>query len=87
VASSILERPVPPQVAFVGEIGLTGEVRAVPALGRRLAELSRYGFTWCLVPPGKDRGGAPSGLKLVAVENIGDALRIIFPEERDKGGR
>jgi DNA repair protein RadA/Sms len=87
VASSILERPVPPQVAFVGEIGLTGEVRAVPALGRRLAELSRYSFTWCLVPPGKDRGGAPSGLKLVAVENIGDALRIIFPEERDKGGR
>ncbi len=87
VASSILERPVPPHVAFVGEIGLTGEVRAVPALERRLAELGRYGFAQCLVPPGKEKCSPPPGMKLTAVDNLGDALQIIFPEERDKGGR
>ena len=75
IASSLRDTPVRPQVACVGEVGLTGEVRSVPRLERRLAEAARHGFQRCLVPPGAGRA-APSGLTLVAVEHIQQAFRL-----------
>lgn len=49
-ASSFRDRPVPSDLAAIGEIGLTGELRAVSALGQRLSEVRRLGFTKCLIP-------------------------------------
>ena len=50
VASSFRDRVVPNDLAAIGEVGLTGELRAVSALGQRLSEVRRLGFTKCLIP-------------------------------------
>ena len=50
LASSFRDRTVPHDLAAVGEVGLTGELRAVNALGQRLAEVQRLGFKKCLIP-------------------------------------
>ncbi|MDR1164273.1 MAG: DNA repair protein RadA [Deltaproteobacteria bacterium] len=50
IASSWLERPLPPKLVVLGEVGLAGEVRRVGRIGERLAEASRMGFTQVLGP-------------------------------------
>lgn len=77
IAGSAQDHPVSPETAFLGEVGLTGEVRAVPRLDRRLAELTRHGFKQCLAGCG-DRAKAPAGLKLIAVQQVNEALVFTF---------
>lgn len=78
LASSFRDKPVPSDLAAVGEVGLTGELRSVNALGQRLSEVRRLGFSKCLVPY---RTGtkleAPEGLQLIKVHNIREALAIL----------
>eukprot|EP00850_Spirogloea_muscicola_P013315 SM000089S23871 [mRNA] locus=s89:483098:487966:- [translate_table: standard] len=50
VASSFLERPVPADMAVIGEVGLGGELRAVGQLERRMNEAAKLGFLRCIVP-------------------------------------
>ena len=50
LASSFRDRPVPNDLAAIGEVGLTGELRAASALGQRLTEVKRLGFTKCMIP-------------------------------------
>lgn len=45
VASSLTGKPLPKKAAFIGEVGLLGEIRAVPHMDRRLKEAKRLGFT------------------------------------------
>ncbi|PZS02716.1 MAG: DNA repair protein RadA [Pseudonocardiales bacterium] len=52
VASAACDRPLPPGLVALGEVGLAGEVRPVGGMARRLGEASRLGFTHALVPPG-----------------------------------
>ena len=79
LASSFRDRPIPDDLAAVGEVGLTGELRAVGALGQRLTEVSRLGFTKCLIPA---RGSAsvvePDGLQLIRVKNIREAMAALL---------
>ena len=78
LASSFRDRPVPGDLAAIGEVGLTGELRAVNALSQRLSEVHRLGFTKCMVP---QRTGAklevPDGLQLIKVRNIREALAFL----------
>ena len=77
IASSYLDYPVPSQMAAVGEVGLSGEVRTINHLEQRLSEVRRLGFTQCIVP--HHRAGelhAPAGLELLPVRNISDALKL-----------
>ena len=76
LASSYLDRPVPGDLAAVGEVGLTGELRSVNQLDQRILEVRRLGFGRCLVPAHRAEGlRAPDGLQLIAVRNIGEAIR------------
>jgi DNA repair protein RadA/Sms len=50
MASSFLDRPVDPRTVIVGEVGLTGEVRAVSQMDIRVKEASRLGFNRCILP-------------------------------------
>jgi len=73
VASSLRDRPVDPAVVAIGEVGLAGEVRVVPQLEQRAAEAARMGFHQCVVPkPAAELD--VSGIELVPVEHIGEAL-------------
>ena len=79
MASSFRDRPVPHDLAAIGEVGLTGELRAVSALGQRLSEVQRLGFTKCLIPK-RVQGKliVPDGLELIRVSNIREALAALM---------
>lgn len=76
VASSLRDRPVDPRAVVIGEVGLAGEVRAVPQLGKRLAEAARLGFARVVVPR-TSSADAPQGLEVVAVADLASALRAL----------
>jgi len=80
MASSFRNRPVPSDLAAIGEVGLTGELRSVNSLEQRLLEVSRLGFTKCLIPAnsGKQIIRDMPGLTLIRVRNIREALAEIL---------
>lgn len=79
LASSFRDRPVDHDLAAVGEVGLTGELRAVSALGQRLAEVRRLGFTKCLIPKRiQGKLVVPDGLEVIRVSNIREALATLL---------
>ena len=75
VASAARDAPIPPATVVLGEVGLSGEVRRVGAVGRRLAEAARLGFSTALVPP--DPGPLPAGMRVTEVADLGAALRAL----------
>lgn len=64
--------PVDARAAYIGEVGLGGEVRAVPGLERRLRECARLGFETAVVPC--QTVPAVAGLHVVRVRRVADAL-------------
>lgn len=79
IASSFRDQPIADNVAAIGEIGLTGEIRSVSELHKRLNEVSRLGFTACIVPRrGTDHMEAPEGLTLYRVQNLREAIEIVL---------
>lgn len=79
LASSFRDKTVPFDLVAIGEVGLTGELRPVNALGQRLSEVQRLGFTKCLVPY-RNTGKLvePKGLELIRVRNIREALAVLI---------
>ncbi|HVB27635.1 MAG TPA: magnesium chelatase domain-containing protein, partial [Mycobacteriales bacterium] len=75
VVSAATDRPLPPSLIVIGELGLSGDVRAVSGLGRRLAEAARLGYTRALVPVGT--GPGPPGLETVEVTDLIDATQVL----------
>ncbi len=74
LASSYLDKPVPGDLAAIGEVGLTGELRSVSQLAQRVAEVRRLGFKRCMVPAHRGLESVPD-LQLLPVRNIGEAIR------------
>ena len=74
LASSYLDKPVPGDLAAVGEVGLTGELRSVSQLSQRVAEVRRLGFKHCVIPARQGLESFPD-LQLLPVQNIGEAIR------------
>ncbi|MEV0947468.1 DNA repair protein RadA [Rhodococcus sp. NPDC049939] len=72
VTSAVRDKPVPDGLVILGEVGLAGEIRRVPGVGRRLAEAARLGFTRALVP--LDSGAPPVGMKVTEVGNLDAAI-------------
>jgi DNA repair protein RadA/Sms len=82
IASSYYDRPVPADLAIIGEVGLSGELRAVGQLAARLNEASKIGFRRALVPKVRRRSEEfPPSLQLIECRTIADALRHAVPEE------
>ncbi len=82
IASSRLDKPLPPDVAACGEVGLGGEVRRVGRLDQRLREAARLGFGQVLVPSGVagNSGGA------VGVEHVGQAVHWLVENAGPRSG-
>lgn len=79
LASSYKEKGTSPQECFVGEIGLTGEIRRVNRIEQRVMEAQKLGFKRMYLPKNNLSGWqAPSGIEIVGVSTIGEALRKIF---------
>jgi DNA repair protein RadA/Sms len=76
--SSALDRELPGAAAFVGEIGLGGEIRAVPLLERRLAEAARLGFTRLFLAERLGVVQSPAALELVPMPDLRTLARELF---------
>ena len=78
VASSFLNRPAGNGVVAFGEVGLSGEVRAVSQAKERVLEAKKLGFTTVLLPRVCLKSvGHIEGIELVGVSSVGDAIRTI----------
>ena len=78
LASSMRDRAIPADVAVVGEVGLSGELRAVPQLGARLREASKLGFRRVVAPRSPRQEAAPDGLELIAARSLREALDLLL---------
>ena len=75
IASSFRDAAVDPELVVVGEVGLSGELRAVTQLERRINEAARLGFKRCLVPKAGDKPGkAPDGIEVIRVGSLREAI-------------
>lgn len=80
IATSTLDRSVDPGTLFIGEIGLTGEVRPVVAVERRVKEAARLGFTRAVVPQSNLPVNIGSKkMEIVGVDTLTEALSIAMP--------
>jgi DNA repair protein RadA/Sms len=77
IVSNQNNRPLPDGLVVIGELGLTGEVRRVGQLERRLQEAVRHGLTRALIPAGT-KAGRPSGLEIVEVRTLAEAASAAF---------
>lgn len=77
VASSYRDTPIPNDLVAIGEIGLTGEIRAVSNMSQRLSEVARLGFKRCIIP--KINSGKleiPEDLTVYRVKNLREAIEV-----------
>ena len=85
IVSNERNRPMPDGLVAIGELGLSGEVRRVGQLERRLQEAARHGLTRALIPAGS-KAGRPSGLDVVEVRTVAEAVSAAFSISIKSGG-
>jgi len=79
VASSFLDRSIPKGTITFGEVGLTGEVRAIGHVETRIAEAKKMGFARCLVPQSNlKRMTKVKEIELIGVKTISEAIEELF---------
>jgi DNA repair protein RadA/Sms len=75
IATSVQNVALPADMAAIGEVGLSGELRAVGQLGRRLNEAAKLGFQRCIVPATHRKpSGLPDGLTVIPARSLSEAL-------------
>ncbi len=81
LVSGLKDIPVPDDMVAFGEIGLSGEVRSVPRVLSRINEISRLGFSQCIVPYSclkQIKEKVPESISVIGVRNIKEAINAIF---------
>lgn len=82
IASSFRNKPVDISTVLIGEVGLTGEVRAINQIDKRVIEASRIGFKNCIVPAGNFKAIEQikelKDINIRPVENVVEALSILL---------
>ncbi|MDY6790703.1 MAG: DNA repair protein RadA [Thermodesulfobacteriota bacterium] len=79
VASSFLDKPIPEATVVLGEVGLTGEVRAIGQAGIRVGEAKKMGFTRCLVPESNlKRMSNITGIDMTGIKTIAECIETLF---------
>jgi len=80
IASSLKDRPLRADTAFIGEVGLSGELRSASQTERRLKEAARLGFRRCIVPQSSISSIilSESGLEIVGCRSVRDAISASF---------
>ena len=83
IASSYTDKPIPDDTVYIGEIGLTGEIRNVQGINQRLKSIHRYGFKRVFVPKGSfDKKLKLDGLDIVEVSTLQEAIFKTFSEAK-----
>ena len=80
IISAKKKKPIPEGVVFIGEIGLTGEIKKVPAIETRIKELDRMGFKEVIIPNQSIKGDIKNlNIKVTKMKTISDCIRYILP--------
>ena len=75
LVSSLRDIPVNPKTVFIGEMGLTGEIRSVSNIDKRISEVAKLGFeTAVIAKSGYDPAFDKKGIQIITVEKISSAL-------------
>lgn len=77
VVSSLQSRALPRELVVFGEVGLSGEIRPVPSGQERIVEAAKHGFTRAIVPRGNAPKSAPSGMQVIAVDKLAEAIEAL----------
>jgi len=79
LASCYKNKAIDPHRAVFGEVGLTGELRAVGTAEKRVAEAARQGFTSCVIPQANLKGlRAPESIRVFGAAHIGEMLGVML---------
>lgn len=77
VYSAVRDTPLPGDMVAIGEVALSGDVRPVPGMAQRLAEAARLGFATAFVPKGTGQKAKATGLRLVEVADLSQAVGLV----------
>lgn len=77
LTSAAKDQAILDDLVAIGEVALSGDVRPVPGIGQRLAEAARLGFSQAIVPRGTSKSVKITGLKLIEVANLAEAVGLI----------
>ncbi|WP_337017737.1 magnesium chelatase domain-containing protein, partial [Oceanobacillus massiliensis] len=77
IASSFRDQPTNPDDIFVGEVGLTGEIRRVSRIEQRVQEAAKLGFKRVICPKNNlDGWSYPKGIQVIGVSTVQEALEV-----------
>ena len=82
VISSLKNKCLPSEFIVFGEIGLSGEIRPVASGQERIKEAAKHGFKKAIVPKGNAPKSAVSGIEIMAVERLQEALECIYTQQK-----
>ena len=78
IASSYKNKPVPEDTIVFGEVGLSGEVRAVTMPEQRVAEAKKLGFKTCMIPEVSLKSvGKAEGIEVIGVKSVNQAINLL----------
>ena len=80
IISNLKNKPVPPDMVILGEVGLTGNIRSIPRIEQRIAEAKKLGFKQFIIPAGnvKQLKGIQEGISIQGVTSIQEVMKSIF---------
>ncbi|HZJ99058.1 MAG TPA: DNA repair protein RadA [Tissierellaceae bacterium] len=78
IASSTFDSPIPNDMVFLADVGLTGELKKVPSLEARLREVDRIGFKKAIIPYDSSTNKKYKNLQLIQLKTLKDVIRLIF---------
>lgn len=85
IVSSFRNRSMSPKLIAFGEVGLSGEVRAVSMARQRVAEAEKLGFTTCIVPyVCAEDCRKNSGIRVIGVRTVQDAINVVMNAEEER---
>lgn len=79
VASSFRNIPLDPRMACFGEVGLTGEIRAVRHAAKRLHEARQLGFTRCVLPEANEARHHDGDIEVIRLGTVDALMAVCFP--------
>lgn len=79
IFSSFREKPLPRDMVFLGELGLSGDIRSVPFLDSRIKEIKKMGFKRVILPAGQIKAGSPVfDLDIQEIRNLDELIEILM---------
>lgn len=78
IVSSMIKKPISSKTVFIAEVGLTGELKRVPLIEQRIAELDRMGFEKVYIAKNSGEIKGLKNIKVIQLNNINDVIKDLY---------